>query len=169
MAKRARRHGLRGQMWFYKHCVLERHVNGPASALSWDLLLKGVAQQDHARGHVGQAIGAVQEFFKDYPRHRETIATTGPNEPYNIMEDETMLRDWRDWLARKVQRHQRPDPPRKRGDFGRAAFGYNINTMRTYLPERAGGRRRTRPGGVGLDEFKKVLRLVAEFWDRNDD
>jgi hypothetical protein len=50
------------------------------------------------------------------------------------------------------------------GTYGRASFGYNYDTLRGYLTPGAGGSRTG--GGGGDDEFKRVLRLMAEFIGR---
>lgn len=70
-----------------------------------------------------------------------------------------MLADWRTWFAAERQRRAS-----RQGEYGRADFGYNIETLATYLTPRFGGNPGT--GGKGLDEFKKVLRLIPEFSDR---
>jgi hypothetical protein len=51
---------LRSKEWFFKQCLLECDRHGPLHDLSWDILLKGMAQSDSTRGHVTQAIGGVQ-------------------------------------------------------------------------------------------------------------
>jgi len=158
MAKSRR---LRSKEWFFKQCFLEYEGGGPLSDLAWDALKKGIAQEDATRGHVWQPVGAVQLFFAAFPEYRRVVAATGA-EPYDIISDDEMREAWTDWLAAEVARHRG-----KQGIFGRASFGYNINRMRTYLPPTLGGQTRRKPGGVGLDEFKKVLRLVAEFFDRD--
>jgi hypothetical protein len=50
---------------------------------------------------------------------------------------------------------------KKTGTFGRQSFGYNYKTFKRNTTATLGG---TRTGGGGADdEFKRVLRLMAEF------
>lgn len=50
---------LKGKEWFFKQCLKESQNFTPFAHLAWDLLNKGVGQQDSTRGHVAQPIGAV--------------------------------------------------------------------------------------------------------------
>jgi hypothetical protein len=152
--------GLKSKEWFYKQCLLEVDAKRPLAKLAWSALMKGVAQQDYTRGHVGQAIGSVQMFFTEFPQYRKRISQTSAV-PYDIVADSQMRDDWTDWLERMVNKYRA-----RQGAYGRTDFKFNFNTMKTYLPPSLGGKVRQTPGGVGLDEFKMVLRLTAEFWDR---
>jgi len=138
---------IKSKEWFYKQCLEEYEKFSPLMHLCWTALKKGIGQQDQTRGHVTQAIGAIQGFLDAFPDHVDVIRASDPTRPFPIEDHAAMLRDWLTWFARK------------RGAYGR--FGYNFDTLRTYLTRRLGGRRRH--GGGGNDEFKRVLRLLADF------
>lgn len=151
---------LKSKEWFFKQCLLEAKDYTAFAHLAWGLLEKGVGQEDATRGHVTQAIGAVQRFLARRPQHRQTIADADRTRPFDMAADDEMLQDWREWFeAERAQRAAR------QGAYGREDFGYNLETLAGYLTRRFGGRRQG--GGGGVDEFKKVLRLVPEFWDRD--
>jgi len=140
---------LKSKEWFYKQCLDEVKRHGRFSHLSWDILEKGIGQADSTRGHVTQAIGACQKFLSAFPHHRNTIALADPTLPFEVNAYPLIKTDLQNWLSRK------------RGDYDRAAFGYNFTTLKGILTPSLGGRRRG--GGGGNDEFKRVLRLMAEF------
>ena len=143
---------LKSKEWFYKQCLGEVKVWSPLAHLSWDILEKGIGQRDQTRGHVTQAIGAAQKFFEDHPQYIEEIRNTDPTRPFNILGHQQFANRWRAWLGRR------------RGTYGRQAFGYSYRTLRGYLAPNLGGTRRR--GGGGGDELKRVLRLMAEFSGR---
>ena len=142
--------GLHSKEWFYKCCLLEVESFGPLTHLCWDILAKGIGQKDKTRGHVTQAIGAVQGFLSKHTQHSRTIRRTDPTQPFPIGTHPDVLNDWRLWLA-----------SRRIGKYGNAKFGYSYSTLKGYLTKSLGGR--VTGGGGGNDEFKRVLRLVAEF------
>lgn len=143
---------LKGKEWFYKQCLKEVKQFSPLAHLCWDILEKGIGQRDSTRGHVTQAIGATQRFLDAFPGHRRTIGSADPTRPFDIIAQNRIRSDWVAWLRRK------------RGQYGREAFRYNITTLRGYLTRLLGGR--CRGGGGGDDEFKRVLRLMASFIGR---
>ena len=140
---------LKSKEWFYKRCLQEVQSFSPLAHLCWDILSKGIGQKDMTRGHVTQAIGAAQEFLRKYPKHRSTIKNADRTQPFGIESHPAVLHDWRSWLAIK------------KGRYGQGAFGYSYKTLKGYLTKNLGGR--VKGGGGGNDEFKRVLRLVAEF------
>ena len=142
--------GLKSKEWFYKCCLLEVERFSPLTHLCWDILSKGIGQKDQTRGHVTQAIGAAQGFLAEHPQHRSAISQADRTRPFAIESNAAMLNDWRSWLA-----------SRNRRTYGQPAFGYNYSTLRGYLTVNLGGR--VRRGGGGNDEFKRVLRLLADF------
>lgn len=140
---------LKSKEWFYKACLREVQNFSPLAHLCWDILSKGIGQKDMTRGHVTQAIGATQEFLRRYPQHLGTIKSADRTQPFEIESQAAVLDDWRSWLAPK------------KGKYGQRAFGYNYSTLKGYLTKNLGGR--VKGGGGGNDEFKRVLRLIAEF------
>lgn len=147
----------RSKEWFYKQCVLECDQNGPLSDLSWRALLIGIGQIHKTRGHMTQAIGAVQDFLRDRPHHPATIQQASPAAALDLTDPTyaALLQDWRQWLA-----GQTGDNP---GAFDHD-FGYNFDTLRGYLTHPLGGTRVG--GGGGDDELKLVMRLMADFLNR---
>lgn len=162
MAKRpSRRFGLKSKEWFYKQCLLEIDRSGPLARPSWEILMKGIAQEDKTRGHVTHPVGALQRFLHDHPHHRATISAAPANQPFDILADPGMAADWNAYFARQLARTATAN-----GKYGRRDFHYSYQTLRTYLPPSLGGRVRVPAAGVGLDEFKRVLRLMADFLNR---
>lgn len=143
---------LKSKEWFYKQCLREVKNWSPLAHLAWDILEKGIGQRDQTRGHVTQAIGATQKFLGDHPQYVPDICDADRTKPFHILAHPQIGNRWRAWLGRR------------RGPYGRRAFGYNYGTLRGYLPPNLGGARRR--GGGGADELKRVLRLMAEFADR---
>lgn len=140
---------LKSKEWFYKACLHEVKGHGRFCHLSWDILDKGIGQSDSTRGHVTQAIGVCQAFLGDHPGLLSTIQKADPTLPFDVRGSARVQRDLRNWL------------PAKNGVFGRASFGYNFDTFKNIVTPALGGIRRG--GGGGDDEFKRVLRLMAEF------
>lgn len=143
---------LKSKEWFYKQCLVETRGFTRLAHLAFDILNKGIGGHDRTRGHVTQAIGATQRFLEGFPRFRRAIQSSDPTRPFDIRRDQEIAREWRRWFQRR------------RGGFGRQSFGYNFNTLRSYLPPTLAGSRRG--GGGGGDELKRVLRLMAEFTGR---
>jgi hypothetical protein len=150
---------LKGKEWFFKQCLREVQNYTPFAHLAWGLLSQGVGQKEGTRGHVTQPIGAVQVFLKRFPHFRTEITKADRTRPFDLAAHHAMLADWQQWFADERQRLAH-----KQGKYGRDEFGYDIETLATYLTPRFGGIPAS--GGKGLDEFKKVLRLIPEFWDR---
>lgn len=149
---------LKSKEWFFKHCLIQVRDSTPFADLSWGLLWKGVGQEDATRGHVAQAIGGVQRFLNQFATHLNTIRAADSDRPFNLGANNAMLQDWCNWFAAECARLAS-----KRGAYGPKAFNYNLRTLAGYLTPRYGGR--VHGGGGGLDELKKVLRLLPEFWD----
>jgi hypothetical protein len=143
---------LKSKEWFYKQCLRHVEEESALAQLCWETLKKGIGQQDSTRGHVTQAIGAAQEFLKAHPEFRDTIRQADPTEPFNIKAYPEILAAFKAWLRSQ-----------KKAVYGHKAFGYNLKTLKGLLTPTLGGRRTG--GGGGNDEFKRALRLVAEFED----
>jgi hypothetical protein len=141
---------LKSKEWFYKLCLTEVGDFSTLSHMCWSVLKKGIGQEDQTRGQVTQAIGATQGFLEQFPNHRSTIRNSDPTKPFDIGNHNAILQDWLVWFAAQ-----------RRATYGSRSFGYNYHTLRGYLTPSLGGRRRG--GGGGNDEFKRVLRLMAEF------
>ena len=139
---------LRSKEWFYKQCLTHIREHTRFDHLCWDILDKGIGQKDSTRGHVTQAIGATQGFLAAHPEHRATISAADPTRPFDIRGE--VLEDWRQWFGSQ-----------RLGAYGNRSFRYNYRTLRGYLTRRLGGT--LDGGGGGTDEFKRVLRLMAEF------
>lgn len=140
---------LKGKEAFYKWCLAEVKKHGRFSHLAWGILEKGVGQQDGTRGHVTHAIGVCQVLLTDHPGLIVELQAADPTRPFDVAANPNFQTTLRDWIAPKA------------GAFGRAAFGYNYSTCKRNTTATLGGTRVG--GGGGDDEFKKVLRLMAEF------
>ena len=140
---------LKSKEWFYKCCLREVKGHGRFCHLCWNILEKGIGQTDSTRGHVTQAIGACQKFLSKYPQHRAAITGADPTKPFAVKAKSPLQRDLQSWLAKQP------------GKYGKEAFGYSFTTLRKILTPTLGGTRKG--GGGGDDEFKRVLRLMAEF------
>ncbi|SFB02502.1 hypothetical protein SAMN04515620_11325 [Collimonas sp. OK607] len=140
---------LKSKEWFYKKCLAEVKEYGQFSHLCWGILQKGIGQSDGTRGHVTQAIGVCQEFLEAFPEHIATIRNADPTLPFDVAGNRRVQTDLTTWIAAQA------------GTFGRAAYGYSYDTFQRNTTATLGG---TRQGGGGADdEFKRVLRLMAEF------
>lgn len=137
---------LKSKEWFYKQCLAQVDGIKPLAHLSWSVLKKGVGQEDYTRGHVNQAIGAVQGFLEDYPQHIRTIKRSDPTTPFDIQNHAEILHEWLRWFATKHDR------------YGRTDFGFNYDTLRGFLPRNLGGTRGG--GGGGGDE----LSASSDLW-----
>lgn len=145
---------LKSKEWFYKLCLQELARVGPLYYLCWHTLMKGVGQSDATRGHVTQAIGCVQEFFDAYPQHKTTVNAADKTSPFELGSNAKVLKDWKVWL-------------KSRGPDGkqREKFGYSYEKQRSLLPPKYGGKlgkkKGKKKGGGGLDELKRVMRILA--------
>ena len=139
---------LKSKEWFYKECLKHIKEHTRFDHLCWDILDKGIGQKDSTRGHVTQAIGATQDFLTDYREHIATISAADTTMPFDIRGQ--VLEDWKQWFKSRARRR-----------YGDPRFGYNYRTLSGYLTPKLGGTRTG--GGGGTDEFKRVLRLMAEF------
>ena len=138
--------GLRSREWFFGRCYKEVKKVGALAYLANKALDLGFGKEN-TQGHILQACGAAQKFFQQYPRHKTTISQDSPLHPYALQGQ--MLRDWLSFFISKT------------GPYGRRGFGYNWDSLRTYLTTQYGGR--TVGGGGGDNEFEIVLRLIADF------
>lgn len=140
---------LKSKEWFFKKCLAEIKDYGRFSHLAWSLLQKGIGQSDGTRGHVAQAVGVSQEFLAAFPAHIATIRASDPTLPFDVAANRRLQTDLTNWLAGQ------------HGTFGRAAYGYSYDTFKRNTTATLGGTRRG--GGGADDEFKRVLRLMAEY------
>ncbi len=138
---------LKGPLSLMARCLEEERRRGKLTFLAAKALDLGLRRTDSTRGHIFQAVGAVQNFFQRYPEHRATVAAASPVHPYKPSGNP--LRDWKVFLRTHT------------GEYGRKSFGYDYDTLKGYLTSKYGGRRRG--GGGGDNEFEITLRLVAEF------
>ncbi|MGA2705605.1 MAG: hypothetical protein ABSH35_31555 [Isosphaeraceae bacterium] len=145
---------LKSKEWFYKQCILEVDRHTQFEELSWDVMKKGIAQINGTRGHVTQSIGAIQGFLEEFPAHRATIRASALDQPFDMGIDPDVLRDWLAWFQQRT------------GKYGRRAFGYDYDTLYNVLTDNLGGEVDHNEGGAADDEFRRVLRLMAEFLDR---
>jgi hypothetical protein len=147
---------LKSRDWFYKQCIIEVDGSTQLSALSWDILKKGIGQLHGTRGHATQAIGATQGFLTHFPQHRVTIRNA-QIAPFDLLGHPAVLADWLAWFGART------------GAYGRRFGYYDYDTLRTYLTPPFGGvpfAPGAPHGGRGDDEFKTVLRLMPEFIGR---
>lgn len=140
---------LKSKEWFYKECLAEVKGHGPLSHLSWDILEKGIGQSNGTRGHVKQAIGVSQKFLEKFPNHIPAIQNSDPTKPFDVANNPAVQADLKKFLSTQS------------GGFGNGDYGYDFDTFKNNTTPTLGG---TRKGGGGADdEFKRVLRLVADF------
>lgn len=139
---------LKSKEWFYKECLAEVGKHGPQGHLCWDILEKGIGQSNGTRGHVTQAIGVSQKFLQQFPQHKATIQGADPTKPFDIAQNPDVQIDLQTWIVGQG------------GVFGRADYGYDFDTFKTNTTPTLGGSRKG--GGGADDEFKRVLRIVAE-------
>ena len=140
---------LKSKEWFYKQCLHEVAQHDRFCHLCWDILEKGIGQTNRTRGHVTQAIGVSQMFLAAHPTLVGTIKTADPTHPFDISHNTEICDALRTWLVSHT------------GPFGRRTFGYDYDTFKNIVTPSLGGTRHG--GGGGNDEFKRVLRLMAEF------
>lgn len=140
---------LKSKEWFYKQCLAEIKNHTPNSHMAWVVVEKGVGQSDGTRGHVTQAVGVAQQFLETYPQHINSIKSADPTKPYDVTNNAALQNDLKTWIAGQS------------GTFGRSAYGYDYDSFKRNTTATLGG---TRTGGGGADdEFKRVLRLMAEY------
>jgi hypothetical protein len=140
---------LKSKEWFYKQCLLEVKEHGRFCHLCWDILEKGIGQTDSTRGHVTQAVGVSQKFLNARPNLIPLIRAADPTRPFNVSGNAQVRNALTAWLASRV------------GEFGKQSFGYSYDRFKNIVTPSLGGTRTG--GGGGDDEFKRVLRLMAEF------
>jgi hypothetical protein len=140
---------LKGKEWFYKKCLLEVEQHGRFSHLCWDILQKGIGQTNSTRGHATQAIGACQVFLNKHKKLIQVVKAADPTFPFDVSSNSIVSKALKKWLATC------------NGAFGKGAFGYDYDTLKKILTPTLGGT--LTGGGGGNDEFKRVLRLMAEF------
>ena len=99
------------------------------------------------QSHVNHSIGVVQKFLEQFPSHITTIKLSTKFEPFDIRSNSIVLNDFITFLSSNT------------GTFGRSNE-FSFDTLRRVLPVNLGGE--VSNGGGGGDEFKRVLRLVAE-------
>jgi len=140
---------LKSKEWFYKQCLAEIKNHTPNCHMAWVVVEKGVGQSDGTRGHVAQAVGVSQQFLQTHPQHIDRIKSADPTKPYDVANDGGLQNDLKTWIGGQS------------GTYGRAAYGYDYDSFKKNTTATLGG---TRTGGGGADdEFKRVLRLMAEF------
>jgi len=140
---------LKSKEWFYKKCLAEVKDYARFSHLAWGILQKGIGQSDGTRGHVTQAIGVSQEFLTAFPAHIPTIQGADPTLPFDVAAHRRLQNDLTTWITGQS------------GNFGRGAYGYSYDSFKKNTTATLGGTRRG--GGGADDEFKRVLRLMAEY------
>ena len=138
---------LKSPLWLLGRALTEERRRTPLGHLASRALDLGLRKKDSTRGHMFQAIGGVQKFLEAHPEHIPVIYEASPLEPYKP--EARVLADWTEF----IQQHG--------GPYGRAAFGYNYDTLKGYLTRKYGGNRTG--GGGGDNEFEISLRLCARF------
>jgi hypothetical protein len=138
---------LKGHLWFLGKCLDEERDRSALSYLSSKALDLGLKRTESTRGHVFQAVGALQGFYAARPDVQAVAQNASTFTPYSFAG--ANLRAWREWF----------DP--KSGTYGHARFGYNYTTLYGYLTPKFGGKRTG--GGGGDNEFEIVARLLADF------
>lgn len=140
---------LRSKEWFYKQCLQRVKRHDRLCHLCWDILEKGIGQTNSTRGHVTQAVGVSQKFLMAHPELKATIRAADPTRPFDVPNSRRVRLALTRWLATH------------NGSFGRKSFGYSYDIFKNITTPSLGGTRSG--GGGGDDEFKRVLRLMAEF------
>jgi hypothetical protein len=140
---------LKGPLWLLGKALTEERNRTALAHLSSKALDLGLRKKDSTRGHMFQAIGAIQQFLIAHLQHKGTIVAASPFQPYEPAGQ--VLKDWKAFL----QNHS--------GTYGNAkfGFGYDYDTLKGYLTKKYGGTRTG--GGGGNNEFEICLRLAAAF------
>ena len=107
----------------------------------------GLLGRENTRSHVTHALGTVQVFLSKYPIHKATIQQSSKSQSFPIMDHPQILTDWISFIQAE------------NGPFGPENC-YDYTIQKNVLPRNLGGN--VTGGGGGGDEFKKVLRLLAE-------
>ena len=138
---------LKGHLWFLGRCLDEERARTPESLIASRLLDLGLKRAESTRGHVFQAVGALQGFYSDRPSISTAARVALPYEPYAFDQAERQV--WCQWFGAKA------------GPYGQRRFGYNYDTLRGYLTPLYCGSRMG--GGGGNNEFELVARMLAKF------
>lgn len=139
---------LKSKEWFDKECRSLEQGGGPLATLARETADKSIGQADGTRGHIKQAVGVSQNFLMDNPQHVQTIKNADTAKPFDVSSYPAVQSDLIAWLSKKS------------GPYGREDFGYNYDTFKNNVTPTLGGSRTG--GGGGNDEFKRVIRLVAD-------
>lgn len=140
---------IKSKEWFLGKCLEEERKTSPLGPLARRVLDLGLRRTSKTAGHILQSCGATQRFLEVYPVHKRTIGKTSPLDPFPLHKYQNVLKDWNSFFRKQ---------PAK---YGHPRFGYNWDTLRTYLTQKYGGKHVGGGGGDSL--FKLVLRLMAEF------
>ena len=143
---------LKSKEWFYKECLREVKEHGRFSYLCWNILEKGIGQSDHTRGHVTHSVGVAQQLLARNPSLAPVIREADPTRPFDVAGNPQVSTALKKLVSKK------------NNDFGKKSFGYSYKTFKSIMTPALGGKRKG--GGGGNDEFKKVLRIMAEFIDK---
>jgi hypothetical protein len=141
---------LKYPLWFLGKCLDEERGRSPLAHLAGRALDLGLRRTDATRGHVFQAVGALQKFFEANPAMKNRARVASPVAPYK-----PRARELQAWVAFLHANS---------GGFGssRLGFRYDYDTLKGYLTRKYGGQRRG--GGGGDNEFEIVWRLLADFY-----
>ncbi|MBZ5506227.1 MAG: hypothetical protein LAO78_12275 [Acidobacteriia bacterium] len=140
---------LKSKEWFYKQCLQRVKTHDRMAHLCWNILEKGIGQSDSTRGHVTQAVGVAQQFLTDNPGLVQVIRAADPTSAFDVAGNQQVSNAFKQWIAPK------------NGELSER-FGYSYDTFKNIVTPSLGGK--PKGGGGGDDEFKKVLRLMAEFY-----
>jgi len=138
---------LKGHLWFLGRCLDEERARTSESLIATRLLDLGLKRSESTRGHVFQAVGALQNFYSDHSGIAADARTAPAYEPYAF--DANELGAWCDWFNARS------------GTYGQSRFGYNYDTLCGYLTPHYCGTRTG--GGGGNNEFELVARMLAKF------
>lgn len=144
--RRSRLPRIKGERWFLRRCYREVRRLSKFAFLA-NRALELALGSENTQSHMKQAVGGVQVFLRQFPRHRNTIRRA-PSDRYNLASNRGACRDWLGLFASKS------------GKYGPRSQ-YNWDDLKGYLTRKYGGT--TTGGGGGDNEFEIALRLVAEF------
>lgn len=140
---------MKARNWFFKQCLYEERRITKLAYLSKKALDLGLSNMHNTEGQILQACGATQKFLADFPDFKRVIKKSSPTEPFQLKNG--ILEAWKTYLSQN-------------SGYTYQRFNYNFSTLITYLTPQYGGH--CSGGGGGDHEFKVVLRLMAEFIDR---
>ena len=140
---------IRSKEWFLGKCLEEERKTSPFGPLARRVLDLGLRRTSKTAGHILQACGATQRFPEMYPVHKRTIAKTSPLDRFPLYKHQHVLADWKNFFRNQSDQ------------YGHPRFGYNWDTLKTYLTRKYGGKHVGGGGGDSL--FEIVLRLMAAF------